>query len=130
LFMETGVVRFIGWVEQVEGDVSTIAILPEYCRGLMRLDMYSQIVVVYWFHERDDDRHRSTLQVVPRRHGETELRGVFASRSPSRPNPLGITTVELLSLKNCTLTVRGLDAHVGSPVVDIKPVSVDRENAG
>jgi len=128
--METGVVRFIGRVENVDGDVSTIVIRPEYCQGLMKLDMYSQIVVVYWFHERDDDRHRGTLQVVPRRHGETELRGVFASRSPSRPNPLGITTVELLSLKNCKLTVRGLDAHVGSPVVDIKPVSVDRANAG
>jgi len=128
--METGVVRFIGRVENVEGDVSTIVIRPEYCQGLMRLDMYSQIVVVYWFHERDDERHRGTLQVVPRRHGETELRGVFASKSPSRPNPLGITAVELLSLKGCTLTVRGLDAHAGSPVVDIKPVSVDRQDTG
>ena len=128
--METGVVRFIGRVENVEGDVSTIVIRSEYCQGLMRLDMYSQIVVVYWFHERDDERHRGTLQVVPRRHGETELRGVFASKSPSRPNPLGITAVELLSLKGCTLTVRGLDAHAGSPVVDIKPVSVDRQDTG
>lgn len=128
--METGVIRFIGWVEQVEGDVSTIVIRPEYCQGLMRLDMYSRIVVLYWFHERDDDRHRGTLQVVPRRHGETKLRGVFASHSPSRPNPVGLTEVELLRVEGCTLTVRGLDAYVGSPVVDIKSVSVDRENAG
>jgi len=128
--METGVVRFIGLVERVEGELSTVVIRPEYCQGLMRLDMYSRIVVVYWFHERDNDRHRGTLQVVPRRHGETELRGVFASRSPSRPNPLGITEVELLSLEDCTLTVRGLDANVGSPVVDIKPVSMDRRDAG
>jgi len=128
--METGLVRFIGRVEGVEGDVSTIVIWPGFCRGLIGLDMYTRILVVYWFHERDDDRHRGTLQVVPRRHGETELRGVFASRSPSRPNPLGITEVELLSLEGCTLTVRGLDANIGSPVVDIKPESMDRYNAG
>jgi len=124
--METGVVRFIGRVTRVEGDVSTIEILPGLCQGLMGLDMYSRIQVLYWFHERDDDRHRGTLQVVPRRHGETELRGVFASHSPSRPNPVGLTEVELLRLEGCTLTVRGLDAHAGSPVVDIKPVSTDR----
>jgi len=123
--METGVVRFIGRVDRVEGDVSTIVIRPEYCQGLMRLGMYSRIVVLYWFHERDDERHRGTLQVVPRRHGETELRGVFASRSPSRPNPVGLTEVELLRVEGCTLKVRGLDALEGSPVVDIKPVSVD-----
>jgi len=123
--METGLVRFIGRVTRVEGDVSTIEILPGFCQGLMWLQMYRRVLVLYWFHERDDDRHRGTLQVVPRRHGETELRGVFASHSPSRPNPVGLTDVELLRLEGCTLTVRGLDANPGSPVVDIKPVSLD-----
>jgi tRNA-Thr(GGU) m(6)t(6)A37 methyltransferase TsaA len=125
LSMETGVVRFIGRVEHVEGGVSTIVIRPEFCQGLMGLEMYGRVVVLYWFHERDNERHRSTLQVVPRRHGETELRGVFASHSPSRPNPVGLTEVELLHVEGCTLTVRGLDAFEGSPVVDIKPLPMD-----
>ena len=125
MLMETGVIRFIGRVEAVDGDLSTIVISPEYCKGLAKLDMYRRVLILYWFHERDDEKHRDTLQVVPRRHGETELRGVFASRSPSRPNPIGLTEVELLRLEGCTLMVRGLDAFKGSPIVDIKPASMD-----
>ncbi|OGD53791.1 tRNA (N6-threonylcarbamoyladenosine(37)-N6)-methyltransferase TrmO [Candidatus Bathyarchaeota archaeon RBG_13_60_20] len=118
-----GEVCFIGKVTRVEEDLSTIEVLPEYRDGLYRLSEHKHIVVLYWFHLRDDKKHRGTLQVVPRRHGETELRGVFASHSPSRPNPIGLTEVELLSVEGCTLTVRGLDALVDSPIVDIKPVS-------
>jgi len=117
-----GEVRFIGRVTRAGEDLSTIVVLPEYCDGLYRLGEYKRIAVLYWFHLRDDEGHRGTLRVVPRRHGETELRGVFASHSPSRPNPIGVTEVELLSVEGCTLTVRGLDALEGSPVVDIKPV--------
>jgi formylmethanofuran dehydrogenase subunit E len=118
-----GEVCFIGKVTRSEEDLSTIEVLPEYRDGLYRLSEHKHIVVLYWFHMRDDEKHRGTLQVVPRRHGETELRGVFASHSPSRPNPIGLTEVELLSVEGCTLTVRGLDALVDSPIVDIKPVS-------
>jgi len=119
--MEKGEVRFIGRVTKVEDDISTIEIYPEYCDGLYRLDMYYQIQLLYWFHLRDNDEHRSVLRVIPRRHGETEERGVFASHSPSRPNPIGLTEVELISIDGCILTVRGLDALEGSPIVDIKP---------
>lgn len=120
-----GEVRFIGRVTKAGEDLSTIEVLPEYCDGLHRLSEYKRAVILYWFHLRDDETHRRTLQVVPRRHGETELRGVFASHSPSRPNPIGLTEVELLRVEGCTLTVRGLDALVDSPILDIKPVSVD-----
>jgi len=119
--METGEVRFIGKVTKVEEDISTIEIKPEYCEGLDRLDMYKEIKVLYWFHLRDNEKHRTVLTVIPRRHGETEERGVFASGSPSRPNPIGLTVVELLSIEGCTLTVRGLDAFEDSPIVDLKP---------
>lgn len=119
--MEKGEVRFIGKVTKVEDDISTIEIKPEYCEGLDRLDMYKEIKVLYWFHLRDNEKHRTVLTVIPRRHGETEERGVFASGSPSRPNPIGLTVVELLSIEGCTLTVRGLDAFEESPIVDLKP---------
>jgi tRNA-Thr(GGU) m(6)t(6)A37 methyltransferase TsaA len=119
--MEKGEVRFIGKVTKVEEDISTIEIKPEYCEGLHILDMYKEIKVLYWFHLRDNEKHRTVLTVIPRRHGETEERGVFASGSPSRPNPIGLTVVELLSIEGCTLTVRGLDAFEDSPIVDLKP---------
>ncbi len=118
-----GEVRFIGEVTRVEGDLSTIVVKPEYCPGLLRVEEHQRLMVLYWFHLRDDEEHRNTLQVVPRRHGETELTGVFTTRSPSRPNPIGVTAVDLIKVERCTLTVRGLDALEGSPVLDIKSYS-------
>jgi len=122
--MKKGEVKFIGTVTKVKDNISTIEIYPDYCEGLDRLDMYYQIKILYWFHLRDNDQHRKVLRVVPRRHGETEERGVFASNSPSRPNPIGLTQVEIISIEGCILTVRGLDAFEGSPVVDIKPTHI------
>ena len=119
--MERGEVRFIGRVTKIEGDVSTILIYPEYCDGLYHLEKYNSLSILYWFHLRDDKEHRGVTRVVPRRHGETEERGVFATHSPSRPNPIGLTEVELVSIEDCTLKVRGLDALEESPIVDIKP---------
>jgi len=119
--MEQGEVRFIGKVTIVEDDISSIVIYPEFCEGLYRLEEYTHIDLLFWFHQRDDPKHRNTLRVVPRRHGETEERGVFASHSPSRPNPIGLTNVELVSIDGCTMKVKGLDAFEGSPIVDIKP---------
>ena len=69
--METGEVRFIGRVVKVEDDISVIEIDPKYCPGLDKLDSYKEIFVLYWFHQRDNDKHRNVLRVVPRRHGET-----------------------------------------------------------
>ena len=120
--MEKGDIKFIGKVTKVEDDISTIQIDPAYCTGLYRLDMYKQLYVLYWFHLRDNPKHRNVLTVIPRRHGETEERGVFASHSPSRPNPVGLTLVELISIDGCTLVVKGLDALVESPIVDLKPL--------
>jgi tRNA-Thr(GGU) m(6)t(6)A37 methyltransferase TsaA len=119
-----GEVRFIGVVESVVGDESIIQIYPEYEAGLFRLEEYSRLWILYWFHERDDLHHRSVLRVVPRRHGDTEPCGVFASHSPSRPNPIGLTAVDLLKIDENRLNVRGLDALKGSPVIDIKPCGI------
>ncbi|MBT3284007.1 tRNA (N6-threonylcarbamoyladenosine(37)-N6)-methyltransferase TrmO [Candidatus Bathyarchaeota archaeon] len=120
--MSTGEVRFIGSVTDVDGDISVITIDEKYFRGLDKLDSYSEMDVLFWFHERDDVNHRNVLTVVPRRHGETEPRGVFASHSPSRPNPIGLTRVEIISVDGCRVTVRGFDAFEGSPIVDMKTV--------
>lgn len=119
-----GEVRFIGVVESVVGDESIIQIYPVYEAGIFRLEKHSRLWILYWFHERDDPNHRSVLRVVPRRHGATEPCGVFASHSPSRPNPIGLTAVDLLKINENKLTVRGLDALIGSPIIDIKPCNI------
>ena len=114
--------RFIGVVENAdETGVSTVRIFDEFCDGLEGLDTYSHIIVFYWFHLRDTEEERNVLKVVPRRHpGATEV-GVFTSRSPSRPNPIGLCVVELVKLEGNVLAVKGLDAFEGTPIIDIKP---------
>jgi len=72
-------------------------------------------------HQRDSEPERQTLLVVPRRHAVNVETGVFASRSPSRPNPIGMCVVQLLEVKDCVLVVKGLDAFEGTPIIDIKP---------
>lgn len=112
--------RFIGVVEEA-GETAKIRIFPEFCEGLKQLSESSHVIILYWFHLRDNQKERSTLQVLPRRHPGAPVVGVFASRSPSRPNPIGFCVAELIKVENCTLFVRGLDALEGSPIVDVKP---------
>lgn len=119
---EIGEIRFIGEVESA-GETSTIIIYPDYCPGLLGVDRYSHLIVLYWMHLRDNDMHRRTLRVTPPRHRDATLRGVFASRSPSRPNPIGLSVVKLEAVDGCSLKVTGLDALEGSPIVDLKPYS-------
>jgi len=115
-----GRLRFIGVVES-KGELSTIKIFSEYEKKLSSLNNFFHLIILYWFHLQDNEKERSTLQVVLRRHAGAPQVNVFASRSPSRPNPIGFCVVELISVEYCILTVRGLDTFEGSPIVDIKP---------
>ncbi|MHC1635001.1 MAG: tRNA (N6-threonylcarbamoyladenosine(37)-N6)-methyltransferase TrmO [Candidatus Methanospirareceae archaeon] len=112
--------RFIGVVESA-GEVSKVRIFDEFCRGLKALEDFSHIIILYWFHKREGEKDRQTLLVIPKRHKGAPEVGVFASRSPSRPNPIGLCVVELEKIEGCVLIVKGLDAIEGSPIVDIKP---------
>ena len=118
-----GEVKVIGLVKSA-GEPAKIEIFPEFCPGLEGLNDFSHVIVLYWFHLRDDYKERGTLRVVPRRHPGAPRVGVFASRSPSRPNPIGLCVVELNEIEGCILTVNGLDALEGSPIIDIKPYFV------
>lgn len=80
-----------------------------------------KVIVICWMHRAD----RGRLKVHPRGQEDRPERGVFSTRSPHRPNPLSLHTVTLLSLKGNVLRVRGMDAIDGTPVVDIKPHSVE-----
>ncbi|MEM3623282.1 MAG: tRNA (N6-threonylcarbamoyladenosine(37)-N6)-methyltransferase TrmO [Candidatus Bathyarchaeia archaeon] len=116
-----GELHFIGVVEKEGEQEATIRIFPEFSAGLKGIENYSHIIVLYWIHLRDNKENRQTLLVFPRKHAVKIETGVFACRSPSRPNPIGLCVVELLKVKECILTVKGLDAFEGSPIIDIKP---------
>ncbi|HID17493.1 TPA: tRNA (N6-threonylcarbamoyladenosine(37)-N6)-methyltransferase TrmO [Candidatus Bathyarchaeota archaeon] len=112
--------KFVGVVE-VSGEVSRVEIFPEFCEGLKSLEEFSHAIILYWFHLRDNEAERSVLKVVPKRHPGAPQVGVFACRSPSRPNPIGLCAVELVKVEGCNLIVKGLDAVEGSPIIDVKP---------
>jgi tRNA-Thr(GGU) m(6)t(6)A37 methyltransferase TsaA len=114
-------VRFVAEVVKIDGETATLQVYPQYCDGLRGIAGYSHLIVLYWAHLRDNEDERRTLLVFPRRHGRKVKTGVFACRSPSRPNPVCLCVVDLLEVKGCSLKVRGMDAELGSPIVDIKP---------
>ncbi|MEM3672715.1 MAG: tRNA (N6-threonylcarbamoyladenosine(37)-N6)-methyltransferase TrmO [Candidatus Bathyarchaeia archaeon] len=116
-----GRLRFIGVVEKAGEQEARVRIFPEYCSGLKGIEDFSHLIVLYWIHLRDNEEERRTLLVFPKRHKVNVEVGVFACRSPSRPNPIGLCVTKLLKVESCTLTVSGLDALEGSPLVDIKP---------
>lgn len=116
-----GELRFIGIVEKAGEQEAKVRIFPEFCAGLRSINDFSHIIILYWAHLRDNEKERSVLQVFPRRHAVNIEVGVFACRSPSRPNPICLCVVELMKVEECTLIVKGLDALEGSPLIDIKP---------
>jgi tRNA-Thr(GGU) m(6)t(6)A37 methyltransferase TsaA len=94
-----------------------IEIVPEVVEGLEGLAVNMEIVVVTWLHQ----GRRDVLKVHPR-GDKNVLSGVFATRSPDRPNPLGLHRVRVLEISGRELKVGPLEAIDGTPVVDIKPV--------
>jgi tRNA-Thr(GGU) m(6)t(6)A37 methyltransferase TsaA len=117
---EKGKLTFIGAVE-TPGETSIVSIFPKFCAGLQGLDAFSHIIVLYWCHLRDEKDEREVLKVTPRRHQHGSQVGVFASRSPTRPNPIALCVAQLVNIQDCRLHVRGLDALQDSPIIDIKP---------
>jgi tRNA-Thr(GGU) m(6)t(6)A37 methyltransferase TsaA len=95
--------------------MGTVEIFSEFSEGLKDIERRSHIILLYWL----DQANRETL-VTPTPDGPTP-RGVFSIRSPSRPNPIGICTTELIKRKGNVLTVRGIDAIDGTSLIDIKP---------
>ncbi len=103
-------------------DLSQIIIQPEFEEALEGLEKHHQLFILYWF----DQAEEPLLKVVP--HGRTQKRGIFSTRAPPRPNPIGLTLVDLVKLEGPILTVRGLEALDGSPVLDIKPYLPDLDS--
>ena len=99
--------------------VSDILIDNGLTEALDGLEEFSHILVLYWMHQ--SNRAIKSYKIHPRGDPQLPLTGLFASRSPNRPNPVGKATVRLLQRNGNVLRVEGLDAIDGTPVIDIKP---------
>lgn len=99
--------------------ISEIVIDERYLTGLDGVEKKSHLIVLSWFDQAD----RTLLRATPPHEGVEH--GVFATRSPNRPNPVAFSVVDLLGRKGNVLRVRGLDALDDTPVVDIKPYAQD-----
>ena len=97
--------------------VSEIVIEDRYTEGLMDIEKKAHLFVLSWFDRSD----RTVLRATPPHEGVEH--GVFATRSPNRPNPIALSLVDLIAREGNVLSVSGLEALDGTPVLDIKPYS-------
>ena len=98
-----------------QGAQGVVELLPEFQKGLRDLEAFSHIILLCHFHRITDYQ----MDVVP--WGEAETRGLFATRSPKRPNPIGFSVVSLTAVEENRLMISDLDILDGTPVLDIKP---------
>jgi tRNA (adenine37-N6)-methyltransferase len=96
-----------------------VEVYPEYAEGLQDLEGFSHIYLLYTFHKSTG----YSLLVKP--FLDDQLRGLFATRYPARPNPIGLSVVKLISRKDNCLEVEGVDMLDGTPLLDIKPYLPD-----
>jgi tRNA-Thr(GGU) m(6)t(6)A37 methyltransferase TsaA len=125
-YEDTGQVpKGLGAKHEADG---VLEVLPEFEAGLTDIEGFSHLVVLWEF-------DRSTgFELLGAPPSDNRPHGVFATRSPRRPNPIGLTIVELLRREGCALHVRGVDMLDGTPILDIKPlmsgVSVEKLRRG
>ncbi|KKG16181.1 hypothetical protein EO98_12580 [Methanosarcina sp. 2.H.T.1A.6] len=101
--------------EEIYQQVSKIILKKDLAEGLYRIEDFEKLYILFYFSK------SKGYKLIHRRRYDGEISGVFASRSPYRPNGIGLTIVELLKVEGNILHVKGLDAINGTPVLDIKP---------
>ncbi len=102
-----------GWKDVV----TEIVVDKKYAKGLDGIEDYSHVIVIYWF-DKEEECH---IKHHPQGNKDVPFVGIFACRCPQRPNPIGMSTVELLDRKGNVLKVKGLDVLNGTPILDVKP---------
>ena len=98
-----------------KGIDGTVEVFPEYAEGLKDLEGFSHIILIYHFHL----SKKSSLKVKP--FMDDQMHGVFSTRAPSRPNPIGISVVRLVRIERNILYIQDMDIVDGTPLLDIKP---------
>ena len=96
---------------------ATIEFKKKYQEGLKDLDGFSHVYLIYYFHKVKDPK----LSVIPFNDKTHTPRGVFSTRTPMHPNSIGLSVVELVSVKENIVTIKGVDILDGTPLLDIKP---------
>ena len=117
-FKPIGYVRTDADEDQIRKDRKSV-ISEELTEALDGIEDFSHLFIIFYMHKAFAER--LNLKVHPRGRLDLPLVGVFATRSPYRPNPIGLTLVELIKRNGNKIKVRGLDAIDGTPVIDIKP---------
>jgi len=104
------------FAERSEGSVE---LYPEFAPGLIDLDGFERIWLIYWF----DRAKPASLEVTP--YLDSQRHGIFATRAPSRPNPIGMSCVRLVAIEDSRLRIAEVDVLDGTPLLDIKPYVSD-----
>ncbi len=99
---------------------SQIIVRDDFVEGLNGITGFSHLFILFYLNQ-VTTKQRETLKVHPRGRKDMPLTGVFATRTMLRPNPIGLTLVELKKVEGNVLTIKGLDAYNGTPILDIKP---------
>ena len=121
-------VRPIGHVQK-KGERIVIILDKKYQEGLLGLEHWSHVQVIWWFDKNDTPEKRAILQVHPRGDQQNPLTGVFATRSPVRPNLIAVSLCKIVSVKANVIEIEKIDAFEGTPVLDIKPYAPGQDSA-
>jgi tRNA-Thr(GGU) m(6)t(6)A37 methyltransferase TsaA len=106
-----------------------IVLEKKYEDGLLGLDQWSHVQVIWWFDKNDTPEKRAILQVHPRGDQKNPLTGVFACRAPVRPNLIALSLCKIVSVKKNVVEVEQIDAFEGTPVLDLKPYAPGQDAA-
>ena len=120
--MTTFQVHPIGTIHSTETE-SFIRLDPQYLPALQALEGFSHLEILWWFSDFDNREARSVLEVEQPYKKSPEIMGIFATRSPIRPNPIALTPVEVLHIdhQNGIIQIAYIDANDNTPLLDIKP---------
>ena len=127
--MQDIIMKPIGYVQNIVknkkdvswgNDVSTIILNDEYYTGLKGLEDFSHAIIIFYLDKAEFQKEKH-LQRRPQNREDMPLVGIFSQRGKDRPNKIGITSVQIISVDDTSLVIKGLDAIDGTPVLDIKP---------
>lgn len=118
----------IGHVQKL-GEQVVIVLDKKYQQGLLGLEQWSHVQVIWWFDQNDTPQKRAILQVHPRGDQKNPVTGVFACRAPVRPNLIGLSLCKVLAVKDNVIEIEKIDAFEGTPVLDLKPFAPGQDSA-
>jgi len=118
----------IGQIQKQDGR-PVIVLDKKYQDGLLGLEQWSHVQVIWWFDNNDTPQQRAILRVHPRGDKNNPLTGVFACRAPVRPNLIALSLCKIVSVKGNLIEVDNIDAFEGTPVLDLKPYSPGQDSA-